>query len=812
MKIMIDLRAKSSRKRGQPGELLTSHLRNTLEALLSIRDRIGRIPNLPANFWTWAALAALLHDAGKFPAGFQRMVGNTDEARKPWGERHEVLSLGFVELLLDHLPNEQRLWIGTAVAGHHRSFSCATGGELPRKTPLFNLYGLDQPADFLAKFTPADQSMLTELLSWLHTTATQFDLPCDNRTPQASVKEITTAAHLLFEKLYHRWSMALPPRDRAGRTAVLLLGAVTMADHLSSAHSPLHTRHPLTPDYPADLALRLATDGHSLRAQQTQAAGTSGNLLLRSWTGSGKTEAALLWAARQIADISRDTGATPRVFYLLPYLASINAMVQRLSIELRTEEGIGVAHSRAASYHLARSLDDECPDDDSPTNTDELAASAAKAHSRAEATKNFQELLRIGTPYQLLRGALAGPAHSSILADSANSVFILDELHAYDARRLGMILAMMRFWRELGGRVAVMSATLPAVLQRLVVDALGAPVEWVQPPGNLPVPVRHRLHTRQAHLTDANSIKEIKTQLTAGRSVLVVANNIRDALILYQALWRHCVNVHGEDSAFLLHSRYRRMDRNTIEKNIRDRFATNAKHHRPGLIVGTQALEVSLDLDLDLCHTSAADLEALLQRFGRVNRLGYRPPAPVIVHQPTYARRRDSGDELWADGVYEQEPTLRAWETLTQHEGQIIDERATTDWLDDIYNSAWGKRWQARVAWHQRKFERAFLYFSQPFHDRSQLAREFDQQFAGTEAILSTDRHQYEAALATAEGPAGRLLADDFLIPVPHWSTGLTRWEKRLKVRIIEGEYDEKLGLQSIETAPFGTYQPGEVL
>ncbi|MER7546235.1 CRISPR-associated helicase Cas3' [Spirillospora sp. NPDC127506] len=802
---MRNLRAKSSTKPGVPGELLTSHLRNTLEAVEVIRARIGDIPGLPADFWTWAALAALLHDTGKLPDGFQRMIGNTGQEPAVWGERHEMLSLGFVELLLTDLPDEHRQWVAAAVAGHHRPFT--SGLEAPPKLPLFTQYGDDQPDDFARRFAPADERHLADLMEWLHTTGLRHRLPVGESVPRADLRRLTDAAHRLFQDVMDRWEWKLPPGDADGRTAVLLLGVVTMADHLSSAHSPLETRHPLDETYLARLTDRLAARGDALRPQQRQAADVTGNLLLRSWTGSGKTEAVLLWAATQIADMASRANGNPRVFYLLPYLASINAMTGRLREDLDAPDAIGVAHSKAASYHLAQSLAEGCPDGDrAPVDA------ASKAHSRAEATKNFRELLRVGTPYQFLRGALAGPVHSSILADSANSIFVLDELHAYDARRLGMLLAIMSFWQDLGGRVAVLSATLPTALAKLVTDTLGGHTTLVEPPAGIRPPIRHRLHIRKDHLTADVSLKEIRGRLADGQSVLVVANNIRDAIGLYENLRPHCVELHGEDSAHLLHSRYRRMDRTAIETRIRERFASG-KPRRPGLLVGTQALEVSLDLDLDACHTSAADLEALVQRFGRVNRLATLEPAPVIVHQPAYTTRRGGGGELWADGVYEAEPTELGWDILTRHDGQTVNEQVITTWLDEIYASPWGRKWSEEVDHNRRYFEKSFLHFRQPFDDRSLLAEAFDAQFDGIEAILKEDHENYRAALEKgSDKKTGRLYADQYLLPLPAWAVRLGSYDKRLKVRIIDAEYDPTLGLRNIRDDPQQVYQAGEIL
>jgi CRISPR-associated endonuclease/helicase Cas3 len=790
------LRAKS----GKPGELLTTHLQRTLDALQAVRCRIGDIPGQPDGFWTWAALACLLHDAGKLPDGFQRMVGNTADPPEPWSERHEVLSLGFVQLLLAGLPADQRLWVAAGVAGHHRAFTCGTGQ--PRRLPLGTVYGHATPEDFAASFTPADQARLDELADWLQATGSQAGLPVDNPAPRLDVRQLTDAAYILFQQLMDKWEYALPPGRTDGTAAVLLLGAVTMADHLSSAGSMLDTAHPLAARYPALLARELASRGQQLRPQQQDAARVTGNLLLRSWTGSGKTEAALLWARTQITSLSEHGDSTPRLFYLLPYLASINAMADRLRHHLGSPEGIGVAHSKSASYHLARSL----ADDRDP------AGAAVKAQSRAAATRNFRELLRVGTPYQLLRGALGGPAHSSILTDSARSVFVLDELHAYDSRRLGMILAMMRLWQQLGGRVAVLSATMPTVLADLVSSTLSGQVQLVEPPAGTPPPVRHLLGTRQAHLTSEASLAEIRGRLDTGQSVLVVANNVRDAITLYQELGKYCTDLHGEDSAHLLHSRYRRMDRTAIEAGILRRFEAG-QARKPGLLVGTQVLEISLNLDLDACHTSAADLEALIQRFGRVNRLGGLPPAPVVVHEPTYASRRGSGSALWADGVYQATPTQAGWDILTRHDGEAISEQVITGWLDEIYGGAWGSQWKDEVNHSQHSFETAFLDFSYPYDDRSHLSQEFDDLFEGTEAILATDRERYRQAIEqAADVRHGRLHADEYLLPLPAWAGALSQYERDLGIRVIDAEYDPRLGLLSVNPDQGCRYEPGEVL
>lgn len=794
--------AKSPRRDQTVGELLTAHLAAGLEAMHELHQRVGQVAGLPERFWTWARLAILLHDAGKVADGFQTMVGNGALPAQTWGERHEVYSLGFVARVLTDLDRDDRLWVATGVATHHRPF---TAGADTRFLPLFSCYDDADPAAFAARFGTADPEVVGELADWLTATARTHELLPEAGGPIPDDHGLGEDAYELFEQLRERWEWPLRRSDkRTGLTAVLLQGAVTLADHVSSAHERLCTNSPLTPEYPARLEARLREHDAELRPHQARAAAVDGHLLLRAPTGSGKTEAALLWAQAQLQALHRTTGATPRLFYTLPYLASINAMTNRLRAELDTAD-IGVAHSRAASYHLARALRDDCV----PQLDGHQEATADKAVSRAAATRLFRELVRVGTPYQLLRGALAGPAHSSILVDAANSVFVLDELHAYDPRRLGMILAMLRLWEDLGGRIAVLSATLPDALAELIDTTLATRCEQVALSGSWPQ--RHRSTVGAAHLTEPSTVAEIEKQVRAGQAVLVVANNVADARALHETLAPVVAELHGPDAALLLHSRFRRRDRSRIEEAIAARFGTH-RPRRPGLLVATQVVEVSLDVDFDVLHTSGAPLDALLQRFGRVNRLGARPPAPVVVHPPTYRPRRGGGPTEYADGVYDADPTRLAMALLSRHDGHVVDEREILGWLNEIYTSDWGTRWREEVERFRDEFRRAFLDFTHPFDDRSRLADQFDEMFNGTEAVLADDRDEYAELLFSARRAAGRLLAEELLIPLPQYAIARCRWDSTLKVRILDAEYYPDRGLMEIRDHAGSRYRSGEIV
>lgn len=779
------VKAKSAR-RGRSAESLTAHLAATADGAAELRARVGRVDLAEAvfggTFWEAAELAALCHDAGKVAQGFQDMVrGRT----RRWGHRHEVLSLGFLPGLV---PDASlRTWVASAVVTHHRPLT-DPGNSIDRRGSIAALYSDQALDEFRRDFGLVDPAVAGGLAAWL---ADRVGL---GHVPPAT--DVVGQAHRMLDEVLDQW-VSRVDRDR-GLTAVLLQGAVTLADHLSSAHGSLHRSQPLGKDFPARLTARLAAGGKSLRPHQQQAARVDGHLLLRAPTGSGKTEASLLWAARQVSAIATRSGGTPRVFYTLPYLASINAMAVRLGGEVGDADLVGVAHSRAASYHLVNAIGEDDP--------------AAKAVSRVEATRLFRETVRVTTPYQLLRGALAGPGQSGILIDAANSVFILDELHAYDTRRLGYLLASAELWERLGGRIAVLSATLPESLADLIRRTLHAPATTIaaDPSGEVP---RHRVTTRDRHLTDPATTDEVTARLRGGQAVLVVANNVADALTMFDSLAPVARDLHGADAAHLVHSRFKRRDRSAAEAAIRSRYATRpgGDPRRPGLVVATQAIEVSLDLDFDVLFTSAAPLEALLQRFGRVNRLGLRDPADVVVHQPSIVTRRGVD---YADGIYPREPVDAAWQILRHADGQAVDETQATGWLDDIYATAWGERWRAEVEKHRHSFVTAFLSFTYPFQSREHVAERFDEMFEGSEAVLVSDVEIYRHALTSEESTAaGRARAEEHLIPVPAWAARLSTYDKSLKVRVVDGDYSPDRGLVAVHGLSQGaTYQPGEIL
>ncbi|MFF0771844.1 CRISPR-associated helicase Cas3' [Nonomuraea wenchangensis] len=749
---------------GRP-ERLTEHSRTVRDAARTIADRIGS-PGVLASqpkFWSWVETAALLHDAGKVAEGFQRQLRPGGES---WGERHEVLSLAYVDLLTRHLDPQDRKMIAAGVAFHHRPLTSHRSGDLRSMYPPVadweRKFGRD-PAPVLGR--PRIQVPAARHRAWLAWLARQLAVPVppDDR-------RLWELARDAFAQLTSEWIN--PVGDEDGLVAVLLQGAVTLADHSGSAHVPLQTHMPL----PRDFLSRLPTP----YPHQQQAATTSRHLILVAPTGSGKTEAGLGWASRQLDDMP----GRPRLVWLLPYRASIDAARDRFIGNLDPAPGderpdIGVLHATAARTLLARAVADDC----TPGPPD-----ARRARARAGAMRLFSQRVRLATPHQLLRAAIAGTRYSSVLLEQTNAMMVLDELHAYDPVTFGRICACMRLWQQLGSRVAVLSATLAQPMIELVQDTLGSVEVRRAPPGT--APARHRLVLDDEPIDSDAGLRRIRGWLDEGHSVLVIANTVATAQAVFTRL--------DHPDAMLLHSRFRSQDRAEIERYILRRHPEREQGEtgpRGGLVVATQAVEVSLCLDFDRGVTELAPIEAIAQRAGRVNRRGRHPDGLVEFRVHT---------QVTPNRPYEKGALDASLTALRTAPGPELSEETIETWLDIAYATEWGLNWAAEARRHRDEFHRDFLTFPDPFHDRGEFADRLDQAFDTVEVLLRPDLDVY-----LAEAEKDPLLAAGLLIPIRYSQLAALRVAGRAeliqRLWVIEADYDPVLGLDL-------TLQPTAVL
>lgn len=336
---------------------------------------------------------------------------------------------------------------------------------------------------------------------------------------------------------------------------------------------------------------------------QKKASETQGNLILQAPTGSGKTLAAQLWAGKN----QKRNG---RLFYCLPNTASINAMYKRFSKDYG-KENVGLLHSRAVSslYSIWEN------DDDSPL-IQQKGALLAKSLA-----KEIWYPIRVCTPHQILRYTLHGKGWELMLSEFPNSCFVFDEIHAYDPVITGFVIATAKFLTENNASCLFLSATMPNFIKKMLEDEIisitfVAPTLEDQSDRKIIDKKRHNLQIADGNIL-ANIDSIIKAIETKG-STLIVCNHVPSAQMVFEEISKR-----GVEDVVLLHSRFCRRDRDNIEKALQERL--------PKVLVATQVVEVSLDVDFEQAFSEPAPIDAIIQRLGRVNRKGERSPAKIVV-------------------------------------------------------------------------------------------------------------------------------------------------------------------------------------
>lgn len=707
-----DVWAKSAEKGagGRP-ETLAEH---TWLVLQRLTDFIQLRPDLPQavgvpRLWHTLFWAAFLHDFGKTAEGFQARLRGGER----WPHRHEVLSLAFMDWIAAGLTPDEQAWVVAAIVSHHKD-----AREIADLYPPPDDPDDDQMVEVAAELPPVAVHGLWRWLSecseaWvaaLGLAEVGVAVPSWSRMENAVAGVTGQAVQRIHHwlKVYRHFVKSLDADDRRPLIigTLALRGFMVNADQSASAHAGQLPRVSFTAE--AVLQSRRIAPADLFR-HQVEAGGVTGSALLTAPTGSGKTEAALLWTAQQAT-----SRGLPRLFYTLPYQASMNAMVLRLR-ETFGEAQVGLQHGRSL-LALYRQLLDRDYD-------------PRKAAREAKWARNLAQLnyppVRVFSPYQMLKGMYRLKGYEALLSDYHGAAFIFDEIHAYEVTRLALILQTIAFLaHNFDARFLVMSATFPSLIKGWLHEALGAAVEIVAAPEVYSAFRRHRLHLLDGELTSEKGQAQIIGDARAGKSVLVACNLVDRAQGIYDRL--SSTLAPDGIAVELMHGRFNVRDRLAKEQLVRDAAGSTSQQRRPIVLVATQVVEVSLDIDLDIIYSDPAPLEALVQRFGRINRRRKQADlAPVYVF-----RQPDDGQKIYDPALVQ--ATLRV---LEREAGRPVDESAIGGWLDEIYAGDIAARWRKEFEHHAAEFKASCIQPLRAFQADRSLGELFYKAFDSIEVL-----------------------------------------------------------------------------
>ena len=612
------------------------------EALLSlpvVRARLERAAGISLSSTHVARLAVLafLHDCGKLHPGFQAKGWPEEDWR---GRKHGHVREGAVIFLHENRPIRE---------------------DIARNLHLENLckWGVDEHLLFSVLAHHGRPFRVEEIAKnhWQNVPENHYD-------PVAASAEIGKMVPRWFKEAFVADATTLPQKPDFQH---LFCGFVSLADWLGSTRDIFAFSPSLEPDYMekarkkarravkkigvdvSDLRRRTTgranfptlTGGRQPRAQQQLVGDYPLEellVILESETGSGKTEAALWRFARLF-----EAGRVDSLYFALPTRAAaiqiqrrVNDAMQRLFGEGAPEAVLAVPGYLKVGEAEGQKLPNwkvRWDDDDGADEAILLARWAAESVKRALAAT-----IAVGTVDQAMLAALQVKHAHLRAAALSRSLLVIDEVHASDRYMTEAQKHLLETHVGRGGHAMLMSATLGSVARARWLDnrepafkeAIKAPYPAVWGRNTQTVAcdsdaaaekhVALKLVSTMAAETAARLAIEAAR---AGARVLVIRNTVTKAIATFDA-----VRQAGADKLLLTaangpalhHGRFAPEDRRLLDAAAEHTLSPHER--RPGgrIVIGTQTLEQSLDIDADFLLTDLCPIDVLLQRIGRLHR------------------------------------------------------------------------------------------------------------------------------------------------------------------------------------------------
>lgn len=649
---------------------LDEHTEDLLSFAHSMETAFPHLSHLVQNqyFWEMLRLGILYHDLGKTATGFQKML----EEGGSYHFRHEWLStILFASQTLPIELEPYRETMQCAIVSHHKNFEQLK--EIRKQCSRNQtLHEREEQIDS-AKNPTLGHEFETLNIDWIHAFLEKHNIP---KSQYALIDPLETILKKWLGTKVH------PVAEMEKFTHIFLSASLSICDHNASAGikaiKMLESRH-----------FTFLDAFTQLYSHQKEAWTSKESTLLIAPTGSGKTESAIGWIRTALQE------RQGRVFYILPFTASINAMVERLNEKFKDKDTTGLLHGKARFF------------------IDEFY-SRKEGQSLKEMVDEHRKILRplkVTTPFQILKWAFGLKGFEKGLTELAGAYLVFDEIHVYERDLFLRLIAFLRWLKQkLDVKLFIMSATIPAFMQEMMLDKLEIPVRLKADENYLRKTKRHKVELLQGNIE--SQTEHIHAFLEQGKTVIIVCNTVTKAQWMYE-------NIDCPDK-ILLHSRFNLQDRIRIEGMLKD--------PKPQLLIGTQAIEVSLNIDYDIIFSEPAPLNALLQRFGRTNREGkfyisdsdkancFVTEAIEDVHKLIY-----EGEDI---GLIQ-----RTLDELSKVQGKVLDESSMQAMLNAVYTP---------FDWDEDIESNFFFMLDEdlyPYRVYEENEKEFEAQFDGVEVL-----------------------------------------------------------------------------
>jgi CRISPR-associated endonuclease/helicase Cas3 len=577
---------------------LKEHTLGLLKQLEILKDKVPELKGYEGLL----NLAAFVHDIGKVSPSFQVSLKNWSYKPRPTfpDVPHSLFSLLWIDenILIKEIPDEfDRKILLSAIAFHHWRDN-------------FQNIILGSNKDFreAIKLLLENAVLRNELLQNLKTHLT--DERFKNHQNILNFNEefahtIRVGSDLFAYLLPPYFGYFLPYRinldDEKKKKWINVSGILMRIDHFASYVQEEDVNEYIEKDVPGYEAIKNKikqklsekTTGEIWQLNEVDRIKDS-NIVLIAPTGSGKTEFAYLW------------GAGNKLFITLPLRSAVNAIYERSKI-IFGQENVGLLHSDADIYFYEKSLNHE-----------------GERFRVLDLARQLSLPVLVSTGDQIFPTALKYLGYEKIYSTLGYSRLVIDEVQAYDPRAAAIIVKLIEDVVKLGGKFLLMTATLPPFVRQQIEDRIGkANFESIDKYNDCKKICRHKIEIREDDIT--KRVDEILSKAKEEKRVLVIFNTVETAQEIYKEITKA-----NKDNIYLklLHSKFTFKDRKEGEdeivgtENKQGTFANpKPDSEREGrILIATQVIEASLDIDADILYTELAPIDSLVQRMGRVLR------------------------------------------------------------------------------------------------------------------------------------------------------------------------------------------------
>jgi CRISPR-associated endonuclease/helicase Cas3 len=326
---------------------------------------------------------------------------------------------------------------------------------------------------------------------------------------------------------------------------------------------------------------------------------------------------------------------------------------------------------------------------------------------------------------------------------------------------------------------------MPAFLQELIREHLPDDPTIIEP--DPAKPRDNEVITKKRHLLEiwpGDVLERIDAFMErfSGKKMLIICNHVPTAQSVYEYIVNGIEEVEYDvDKPVLIHSRFTQRDRSDLEDMI--------LKQQPKILIATQVVEVSLNLDYDVCISEPAPIDALIQRFGRVNRYGKRDPETVIVLR----------EQVNRVNIYPKEIVEKTIQHIEPLQGAVLTETDLINAADAVYADGYEKKERA-------EFERALNYPELKNFDEHTIAgvyRNWIDDVIGTDQSIEVLPEACHDEYARLRSDKRWIEAGMLLVPLRVTQFSALRLKGYTEsiseddgVFAITAPYDSKIGLQ----------------